>query len=122
MYRNITSATSADDSRASSAYRCASKIARTSFPAAKSAASFGEIYERYHHRILRIALGITRNLQDAEDVAQECFMRAFTHLETFSGRSQLSTWISRIAINTALMKIRRRRRSQFSIEDLVYSS
>lgn len=79
-------------------------------------AAFGEIYEQFHNRILRLALRITRNLHDAEDVVQECFMRAFLHLDTFSGKSKLSTWISRIAINAALMKIRRRRRFEFSLD------
>ena len=55
-------------------------------------------------------------------MAQECFLRAFMYLDSFSGRSKLSTWISRIAINAALMKIRTRRRSEFSIGDLVESS
>lgn len=82
-------------------------------------AAFGEIYEQFHDRILRLALRITRNLHDAEDVVQECFMRAFLHLDTFSGKSKLSTWISRIAINAALMKIRRRRRFEFSLDERV---
>ena len=80
-------------------------------------ASFGEIYEQFHDRRLRLALRITRNLHDAEDVAQECFMRVFLHLDSFSGKSKLSTWISRIAINAALMKIRRRRRFEFSLDE-----
>ena len=80
---------------------------------------FEEIYERLRRRIQRLALRITRNPEDAEDVVQECFMRAFVHLNTFSGRSKLSTWISRIGINVALMKIRRRRRYEFSLDDLL---
>jgi len=80
-------------------------------------AAFGEVYERCHGQILRLALRITRNLQDAEDVVQECFMRAFVHLDSFSGKSKLSTWLSRIAINAALMKIRRRRRFEFSLDE-----
>ena len=80
---------------------------------------FDEIYERFHGRIQRLALRITRNPEDAEDVVQECFMRAFVYLNTFSGRSKLSTWISRIGINVALMKIRRRRRYEFSLDDIL---
>ncbi len=80
---------------------------------------FEEIYERFRSRIQRLALRITRNPEDAEDVVQECFMRAFVYWNTFSGRSKLSTWISRICINVALMKIRRRRRYEFSLDDIL---
>ena len=79
--------------------------------------AFSEIYERYHSKIFRLALRITRNVQDAEDVVQECFMRAFVHLESFSGKSKLSTWLWRIAINAALMRIRRRRGFEFSLNE-----
>ena len=82
-------------------------------------ASIGEIYEQFHDRILRLAVRITRNRQDAEDVVQECFMQVFLHLDSFSGKSKLSTWISRIAINAALMKIRRRRRCECSLDERV---
>ena len=75
--------------------------------------AFSEIYERYHSKIFRLALRITRNFQDAEDVVQECFMRAFVHMDSFSGKSKLSTWLWRIAINAALMRIRRRRGFDF---------
>src|SRR6516164_4777846 len=78
--------------------------------------AFSEIYERYHSKIFRLALRITRNFQDAEDVVQECFMRAFIHLDGFSGKSKLSTWLWRIAINAALMRIRRRRGFEFSLD------
>ncbi len=80
---------------------------------------FEEIYERLHGRVHRLAFRITRNRQDAEDVVQECFMRAFQHMNTFAGRSKLSTWISRIAINVALMKIRKRGRHESSLDDIV---
>ena len=84
--------------------------------AAECLPAFSEIYERYHSKIYRLALRITRNFQDAEDVVQECFMRAFVHLDSFSGKSKLSTWLWRIAINAALMRIRRRRRFEFSLD------
>jgi RNA polymerase sigma-70 factor (ECF subfamily) len=84
---------------------------------AKCSVVFDEIYERYRGEIFRVARRITRNRQDAEDVVQECFLNAFVHLESFSGKSQISSWLSRIAINAALMKIRRRRRLEFSLED-----
>lgn len=74
-----------------------------------SAAPIGEVYERCRHRLLRLALRITRNQQDAEDVVQDSFMQACLHLDSFEGRASLSTWIARIAINAALTKIRKRR-------------
>ena len=52
---------------------------------------------------------MTQNREDAEEVTQEAFFRAFTHLEGFKGDSRFSTWLIRIAINEALMKLRRRR-------------
>jgi hypothetical protein len=52
---------------------------------------------------------VTLNREDAEEVTQEAFFRAFTHLEGFKGDSRFSTWLTRIAINEALMKLRRRR-------------
>jgi len=84
----------------------------------RSSAGFERIYERLRGRVHRLALRITRNRQDAEDVVQECFMHAFLHLGEFSGRSKLSTWISRIAINEALMKIRKSSRCEFSLDDI----
>jgi RNA polymerase sigma-70 factor (ECF subfamily) len=50
-----------------------------------------------------------RNREDAEDAAQECFLNAFVHLKDFDGRSQFATWLTRIAINAALMKLRKNR-------------
>jgi RNA polymerase sigma-70 factor (ECF subfamily) len=55
---------------------------------------------------------IVRNREDAEDAAQECFLNAFVHLKNFDGRSQFATWLTRIAINAALMKLRKNRRAR----------
>jgi len=88
----------------------------------EKSAPFEEIYEHFHSRVYRLAFRITRNRQDAEDVVQECFMRTFQHLNTFAGRSKLSTWILRIAINAALMKIRKRGRYESSLEDILERS
>jgi RNA polymerase sigma-70 factor (ECF subfamily) len=55
---------------------------------------------------------IIRNREDAEDAAQECFLNAFVHLKDFDGRSQFATWLTRIAINAALMKLRKNRRAR----------
>ncbi|HYL85488.1 MAG TPA: sigma-70 family RNA polymerase sigma factor [Candidatus Angelobacter sp.] len=81
-------------------------------------AAFGELYSRYSQRIFRITRRITRNHQDAEDTAQECFLSALVHLEDFDGRSSFSTWLTRIAINSALMKLRKNRaRPEIEISD-----
>lgn len=82
-----------------------------------SAAAIGQIYELCRDRILSLALRITGNPQDAEDAVQDCFVQAFLHLDSFAGRASLSTWIWRIAINAALMKIRKRRRLEFSLDE-----
>jgi RNA polymerase sigma-70 factor (ECF subfamily) len=73
--------------------------------------AFGELERRYSGKIVLKAYRITRNWQDAEDVGQESMMKAFTHLHTFERRSQFSTWLTRIAINSSIMLLRKRRRS-----------
>jgi RNA polymerase sigma-70 factor (ECF subfamily) len=74
-----------------------------------SRAPFGELCERHAKKVFRIIYRIMRNREDAEDAAQECFLNAFVHLKDFDGRSQFATWLTRIAINAALMKLRKDR-------------
>jgi RNA polymerase sigma-70 factor, ECF subfamily len=62
-----------------------------------------------NRRLYRLARGILRNDSEAEDVVQETYVRAFTHLEDFRGDSSLATWLARIAMNEALGRLRRRR-------------
>src|SRR5437764_8064425 len=64
-----------------------------------------------NRRLYRLARGILRNDGEAEDVVQETYVRAFTHLAEFRGESSLSTWLSRIAMNEALGRLRRERPS-----------
>jgi RNA polymerase sigma-70 factor (ECF subfamily) len=75
--------------------------------------AFEEIVTRYGPRIFRLAQNITRNREDAEEVSQDCFARAFLHVDSFRGDSRFYTWLARIAINQALMKLRKRRRREF---------
>jgi len=75
-------------------------------------APFGELCERHMKRVSYVTSRITRNREDAEDAAQECFLSAFIHLKDFDGRSQFATWLTRIAINAALMKLRKNRRAR----------
>jgi RNA polymerase sigma-70 factor (ECF subfamily) len=67
------------------------------------------IIKANNRRLYRLARGILRNDNEAEDVVQETYVRAFTHLAEFRGDSSLSTWLSRIAMNEALGRLRRRR-------------
>ena len=73
--------------------------------------AFGELYERYRPRIYRTALRILRHQQDAEDAAQRSFQRAFANIARFRGDSNFSTWLTRVAINEALMLLRQRRKN-----------
>ena len=72
-------------------------------------APFGELCERHMKQVFYVTRRITRNREDAEDATQECFLSAFAHLKDFDGRSQFATWLTRIAINAALMKLRKNR-------------
>src|SRR5216683_4366978 len=74
-----------------------------------SSTAFGELYERHRVRIYHTAFRILRNRQDAEDATQRSFQRAFTNLGRFREDSTFSTWVTRIAINEALMMLRHRR-------------
>src|SRR5580692_2203643 len=71
--------------------------------------AFETIVKRHRQRIFALALRYSRSREDAEDVVQQTFQRAFIHLRGFEGRSSLSTWLTSIAINHALMLLRKRR-------------
>jgi RNA polymerase sigma-70 factor (ECF subfamily) len=75
-------------------------------------AAFGALFERYKQMMLRAALRITQRHEDAEDAVQDSFLSAFLHLKDFDGRSSLSTWLTRIAINSSLMILRKKRTSR----------
>jgi RNA polymerase sigma-70 factor (ECF subfamily) len=74
-------------------------------------AAFSRLVFPYLRRIYFVALKITRNREDAEDASQQAFLKALAHLDQFRGGSQFSTWLTRIAMNEALM-VRRKRRSE----------
>jgi RNA polymerase sigma-70 factor, ECF subfamily len=73
------------------------------------AQAFDELVLRHRQKVLAVAQRITNNREDAEDVAQESFTKAFLHLDAFQEKSRFSTWLTRIAMNEAFMLIRRRR-------------
>jgi RNA polymerase sigma-70 factor (ECF subfamily) len=78
---------------------------------------FARLVDTYSGPIYRLGLKMLQDTQDAEDVLQETFIKAFRHLPGFDGRSSLSTWLYRIATNEALMMLRRRKHVTISIED-----
>ena len=71
--------------------------------------AFEELVERYDRKLFRIAEHITHNREDSQDAVQEAFLKAFEHLGDFREHSQFSTWLIRITVNQALMKLRKRR-------------
>jgi RNA polymerase sigma-70 factor, ECF subfamily len=73
------------------------------------AKAFNELVGRYERKIFRLAQHVTQNREDAEDVLQETFLKAYEHLDQFKGDSKFYTWIVRIAVNQALMKLRHRK-------------
>ena len=73
------------------------------------AQAFEELVLRHRQKVLAVAQRITKNREDAEDVAQESLHKAFRHLNAFQEKSRFSTWLTRIAMNEAFMVLRRRR-------------
>jgi RNA polymerase sigma-70 factor, ECF subfamily len=82
-----------------------------------SEAAFEQLVKQYRQRAFRLAWKITRHHEDAEDVVQIAFVKAFQNLHDFRGDSRFCTWLVRITINEALMKIRRRRPNEVSIDE-----
>src|SRR6202171_6444318 len=80
--------------------------------------SVEELVRRYDRNVFRIAQHITQNREDAEDVVQDAFLKAYQNLGQFQGQSKFYTWLVRIAVNEALMRLRRRRPERmFSIDE-----
>jgi RNA polymerase sigma-70 factor, ECF subfamily len=87
--------------------------------AAKSgdATAFEELVNRYERKIFRLTMNITRNREDAEDAMQDAFLKAYAHLGSFQEDSRFYTWLVRIAANEALMRLRKRRPNQVSLDE-----
>ncbi|MER8367052.1 RNA polymerase sigma factor [Mesorhizobium sp. M1348] len=77
---------------------------------ARDGDAFRTIIKTHNQRLYRIARGVVRNDSEAEDIVQEAYVSAFAHLEAFRGDASLATWLSRIVINEALGRLRKRRR------------
>jgi RNA polymerase sigma-70 factor, ECF subfamily len=82
-----------------------------------SITAFEELVKRHERFIFRIAHNLLHNREDAQDVVQEAFFKAFQKLEQFQARSKFSTWLARITVNKALTKLRREPVYRSSIED-----
>jgi len=87
---------------------------------AGSHSAFVELVVRHEKTFSRMVQRISKNSHDTEDVLQECSIKAFIHIKSFDGRSAFSTWLARIAINTALMALRKTgRRTEASLDDRI---
>jgi len=81
--------------------------------------AFEELVNRYERKIFRLTMNITGNREDAEDAMQDAFLKSYSHLKDFEGTSRFYTWLVRIAANEALMRLRKRRPNQFSLDEPV---
>ena len=75
-------------------------------------AAFEKLVKQYDRQIFRVAQHITQNREDAEDITQDVFFKAYSKLEQFQGNSKFSTWLVRIAVNESLMRLRKRKTSK----------
>jgi RNA polymerase sigma-70 factor (ECF subfamily) len=85
----------------------------------RDAAALAEIMRRNNRRLYRAAWGILRDEQEAEDAVQDCYLKAFAALPNFRGEAALSTWLTRIAINEALMRRRKRQAQAASVGNVI---
>lgn len=108
---------------ASEARQVPSSIVRDDEPALVASAkagdvsAFEELVSRYERKIFRLAQNITGNREDAEDAMQEAFLKSYAHLQNFQGDSRFYTWLVRITVNEALMRLRKRRPNQVSLDE-----
>ena len=82
--------------------------------------SFEELLGRYNNKVFSLATRLTRNPEDAEEVLQDVFVTVHRKLDSFAGKSSFSSWLYRITVNAAFMKLRKRRQIQsVSLEDIL---
>ena len=84
--------------------------------------AFSELVEKHQRTMMRVALRITRDLELAEDVVQDSFIKAFQKLENFEGRSSFKSWMFQITMNTAKNKMRGSHREQLGVDNLSLSA
>ena len=80
--------------------------------------AFMQLVREYEHRVFQLAYNLTRNREDAADLAQETFLQAFRAIKSFRGNSSFYTWLHRIAVNLGLNFLKKHRRTSNYLEDL----
>ena len=84
---------------------------------AGDSSALAELFENYADRIYRLALGSLQNPAEAEDVVQETFIKAISHIDKFEGRANLGTWLYRVAYNASMDRLRRRPESKLPSDE-----
>src|SRR5271155_4840381 len=79
--------------------------------------AFEQLVKRYDSKLLRIAQSITHNREDSQDAVQEAFLKAYQNLPAFREDSKFSTWLFRITVNQSLMKLRKQRTRETSLDE-----
>ena len=77
--------------------------------------AFEKLVRKYDQKLFRIALNVTHNIEDAQEVVQTAFFKAYTNLDRFEAKARFSTWLTRIAVNESLTKLRKRRSDRHEI-------
>src|SRR5579863_1624587 len=86
-----------------------------------NAGAFEQLYRRYRRRVYSLCLRMVKNDSEAEDLTQEAFLLLFRKIHTFRGESKFSTWLHRLTINLALMRLRKKRYQEVSLEETLES-
>jgi RNA polymerase sigma-70 factor, ECF subfamily len=114
---NVTPAAASAASRPAVAGPVDDELQLVTAARAGDVSAFESLVNRYERKIFRLGMNITGSREDAEDVMQEAFLKAYQHLPEFEGNSRFYTWLVRIAVNQALMKLRKRRPNQVSLDE-----
>jgi RNA polymerase sigma-70 factor (ECF subfamily) len=80
--------------------------------------AFAEMYTLHKRRVYSLCLRMTHNVEEAEDLTQEAFTQVFLKLHTFRGESAFSTWLHRVTVNIVLMRLRKRKVNEYSLDDM----
>ena len=81
------------------------------------AAAFEQLYRQFSRRVFALCLRMVKNADEAEDLTQEAFLMLFRKIHTFRGESRFSTWLHRLAFNTVLMRLRKKRYPEVSLDE-----
>jgi RNA polymerase sigma-70 factor (ECF subfamily) len=82
-----------------------------------NAAAFEQLYRQYSRRVFAICVRMVKNAGEAEDLTQEAFLMLFRKIHTFRGESRFSTWLHRLTFNTVLMRLRKKRYPEVSLDE-----